>query len=57
VGRAKALDMNSGSYYYFTLDRTQIVWDNPLAPPGASESKSEDESLEGANPLLLAAVI
>ena len=31
VGWAKALDPKSGSYYYFTLDRTQIVWDNPLA--------------------------
>jgi hypothetical protein len=32
VGWAKALDPNSGSYYYFTLDRSKIVWDNPLAP-------------------------
>ena len=31
VGWAKALDPNSGSYYYFTLDRSKIVWDNPLA--------------------------
>jgi len=30
VGWAKALDPSSGSYYYFTLDRTNIVWDNPL---------------------------
>jgi hypothetical protein len=49
VGWAKALDPKSGSYYYFTLDRTQIVWDNPLAPPGVSGSQSE-ESLVGANP-------
>jgi hypothetical protein len=30
VGWAKALDPKSGSYYYFTLDRTKTVWDNPL---------------------------
>eukprot|EP00934_Nitzschia_sp_Nitz4_P009069 Nitzschia sp. Nitz4//scaffold24_size164493//44140//46958//NITZ4_002316-RA/size164493-snap-gene-0.2-mRNA-1//1//CDS//3329544078//9059//frame0 len=38
VGWAKALDPKSGSYYYFTLDRTKIVWDNPLATGGDSES-------------------
>lgn len=32
VGWAKALDPKSGSYYYFTLDRSKIVWENPLAP-------------------------
>ncbi|CAJ1945153.1 unnamed protein product [Cylindrotheca closterium] len=31
VGWAKALDPNSGSYYFFTLDRSKIVWENPLA--------------------------
>ena len=30
VGWAKALDTHSGSYYFFTLDRSQVVWDNPL---------------------------
>jgi hypothetical protein len=30
IGWAKALDRSSGNYYYFTLDRTTIVWDNPL---------------------------
>ncbi len=30
IGWAKALDPNSGSYYYFTLDRSKIVWENPL---------------------------
>jgi hypothetical protein len=49
VGWAKALDPNSGSYYYFNLDRSRIVWENPLAPPGVSESQSDD-SLHGANP-------
>mmetsp|Transcript_26221 Transcript_26221/g.62310 ORF Transcript_26221/g.62310 Transcript_26221/m.62310 type:complete len:1149 (+) Transcript_26221:338-3784(+) len=39
VGWAKALDANSGSYYYFTLDRSKIVWDNPL-----SENAEDDES-------------
>eukprot|EP00980_Cylindrotheca_fusiformis_P004859 scaffold1034_cov127-Cylindrotheca_fusiformis.AAC.40 len=32
VGWAKALDPESGSHYYFTLDRSKIVWDNPLRP-------------------------
>lgn len=32
IGWAKALDPNSGSYYYFTLDRSKTVWDNPLSP-------------------------
>lgn len=32
VGWAKAFDQNSGSYYYFTLDRSNIVWENPLVP-------------------------
>jgi hypothetical protein len=40
AGWAKALDNSSGSYYYFTLDRTKTVWDNPLAP--FSESRSDD---------------
>ena len=29
-GWAKALDPKTGAYYYFTLDRTQTVWINPL---------------------------
>ena len=35
VGWAKALDPNTGSHYYYTLDRSQIVWDNPLIPAGS----------------------
>jgi hypothetical protein len=31
VGWAKAMDPRSGNYYYFTLDRTKTVWDNPLS--------------------------
>ena len=31
IGWAKAMDPNSGSYYYFTLDRSKTVWDNPLS--------------------------
>ena len=31
TGWAKALDPKSGNYYYFTLDRKTIVWDNPLS--------------------------
>lgn len=30
LGWAKALDPNSGNYYYFTLDRKKTVWENPL---------------------------
>lgn len=46
VGWAKALDPKSGSYYYFTLDRSKIVWDNPLAPGGAS---MDDETTEASS--------
>lgn len=31
IGWAKALDPNSGNYYYFTLDRSKTVWENPLS--------------------------
>lgn len=40
IGWAKALDANSGSYYYFTLDRSKIVWENPLL---ANEEDNEDD--------------
>lgn len=30
IGWAKALDPKSGNFYYFTLDRKTIMWDNPL---------------------------
>jgi len=44
AGWAKTLDPNSGSYYYFTLDRTKTVWDNPLAPtPTQSYEDEEDD--------------
>ena len=48
VGWAKALDSKSGSYYYFTLDRSKIVWDNPLATRGASMDSAESSLPEGA---------
>jgi hypothetical protein len=44
AGWAKTLDPNSGSYYYFTLDRTRTVWDNPLVP---SSTQSDDDSSAG----------
>ena len=44
VGWAKALDPNSGSYYYFTLDRSKIVWENPISATGASADSTEDGS-------------
>lgn len=31
IGWAKALDPRSGCYYYFTLDRSKTVWENPLS--------------------------
>jgi hypothetical protein len=30
IGWAKALDASSGVHYYFTLDRSKTVWENPL---------------------------
>jgi hypothetical protein len=41
AGWAKTLDPSSGSYYYFTLDRTKTVWDNPLVP---ASTQSDDDS-------------
>lgn len=35
-GWAKALDPASGNYYYYTLDRTKTVWDNPLSAARSS---------------------
>jgi len=44
AGWAKALDPNSGIHYFFTLDRKQTCWDNPLAPP-VSPTNSEGSSV------------
>jgi hypothetical protein len=46
VGWAKTLDPKSGSYYYFTLDRSKIVWENPLAPPSDCADDSTMGELE-----------
>lgn len=40
IGWAKAFDPKSGSYYYFTLDRSKIVWDNPLEDTHTEASSS-----------------
>eukprot|EP00339_Tiarina_fusa_P025731 CAMPEP_0117004742 /NCGR_PEP_ID=MMETSP0472-20121206/5600_1 /TAXON_ID=693140 ORGANISM="Tiarina fusus, Strain LIS" /NCGR_SAMPLE_ID=MMETSP0472 /ASSEMBLY_ACC=CAM_ASM_000603 /LENGTH=1102 /DNA_ID=CAMNT_0004705771 /DNA_START=220 /DNA_END=3528 /DNA_ORIENTATION=+ len=48
VGWAKALDAKSGSYYYFTLDRTKIVWDNPLSLGTSADSMEEDFPMSAA---------
>ena len=40
IGWAKAFDPKSGSYYYFTLDRSKIVWDNPLEDTHTETSSS-----------------
>merc|ERR1712238_441153 len=45
AGWAKTLDPNSGSYYYFTLDRTQTVWDNPLVAP---HDDDDDDDYSGS---------
>jgi len=44
IGWAKALDPDSNSHYYFTLDRTKIVWDNPLEEEGIPESAATSGS-------------
>uniref|UniRef100_A0A7S2Y6M6 WW domain-containing protein n=1 Tax=Entomoneis paludosa TaxID=265537 RepID=A0A7S2Y6M6_9STRA len=44
VGWAKALDASSGNYYYYTLDRKTIIWENPL-----SSNQSSDGSNKGSN--------
>jgi hypothetical protein len=50
LGWAKAMDPKSGSYYYFTLDRSKIVWDNPLVSPtrGASSESMDSGLPQGA---------
>lgn len=30
IGWKKALDAASGNYYYYTVDRSKVVWENPL---------------------------
>ena len=40
IGWAKAFDPNSNAYYYFTLDRTKIVWDSPLSDSNISTTNS-----------------
>ena len=57
VGWAKALDPKSGSYYYFTLDRSKIVWDNPLAGSISRRGTSGDTGDSDENIPAGAAVI
>lgn len=45
MGWAKAKDPKSGSYYYFTLDRSKIVWDNPLVAITGASSESMDSGM------------
>ncbi|CAB9502137.1 expressed unknown protein [Seminavis robusta] len=51
VGWAKALDPNSGNYYYFTLDRTKTVWENPLSADTFVSGESSYFSGSGASSL------
>ena len=44
IGWAKAMDATSGNYYYYTLDRSKIVWDNPLS---SNNSVDEGNSSRG----------
>ncbi|KAL7458879.1 hypothetical protein ACHAWC_010596 [Mediolabrus comicus] len=37
IGWSKAYDMVSRCYYYFTLDRSKIVWENPLTAVPSDE--------------------
>lgn len=46
IGWAKALDENSGSYYYFTLDRSKTVWENPLLSEGSVSGTTRTFSSE-----------
>eukprot|EP00594_Rhizosolenia_setigera_P020699 CAMPEP_0178980128 /NCGR_PEP_ID=MMETSP0789-20121207/26300_1 /TAXON_ID=3005 /ORGANISM="Rhizosolenia setigera, Strain CCMP 1694" /LENGTH=635 /DNA_ID=CAMNT_0020670459 /DNA_START=159 /DNA_END=2067 /DNA_ORIENTATION=- len=46
IGWAKALDSNSGSYYYFSLDRSKIVWENPLIPSESTPDTARTFSSE-----------
>lgn len=48
VGWAKALDAKSGSYYYFTLDRSKIVWDNPLTEKSVFSSSTATTSRQSS---------
>jgi hypothetical protein len=45
VGWAKALDASSGSYYYFTLDRTKTMWENPLEPASTGNESLPEGSM------------
>jgi hypothetical protein len=51
VGWAKALDPTSGNYYYFTLDRTKTVWENPLSADTYVSAESSYFSGSGASSL------
>lgn len=44
VGWAKAMDPKSGTFYYFTLDRTRTVWDNPLVQAHHGSGDSMDSA-------------
>jgi hypothetical protein len=55
LGWAKAKDPKSGSYYYFTLDRSKIVWDNPLSPLSPIRGASS-ETMDSGMPAGAAAI-
>jgi hypothetical protein len=40
-GWKKAMDMATGQYYFYTLDRSKVVWNNPLL----ASSTAQDEEL------------
>mmetsp|Transcript_20882 Transcript_20882/g.29475 ORF Transcript_20882/g.29475 Transcript_20882/m.29475 type:complete len:766 (-) Transcript_20882:92-2389(-) len=47
IGWAKALDPNSGNYYFFTLDRSKTVWENPLLGSQAGTSTVTRSTIDG----------
>jgi hypothetical protein len=49
VGWAKALDPTSRSHYYFTLDRSTIVWDNPL---GSIHTRPSVDTMDSSSLLI-----
>lgn len=49
IGWAKAFDPTSGSHYYFTLDRSKTVWDNPL---GSIHTRPSVDTLDSSSLLI-----
>lgn len=46
-GWKKALDAATGQYYYYTLDRSKVVWNNPLVRRVAFAQEDEQFTMPG----------